>query len=453
MKRLTDKERSKIIVKGLDSFQGNVLISDKDANIIFANKYLCELYNLTYEEAVNMKISDLVKRGILDKSAAWGAFTTKKITMGKFLVNSGEVIDGVGYPLYDENGDFIGTAAYSYDRRFMREFMKRIAEEQIKAEKYKETVQYLSGTDSVSAVSDEKMKNIYKEAEIAAKSDGTIVIYGDSGTGKEVLANFIHNNSSRYGEAFIPVNCGAIPGELLEAEFFGYSRGAFTGADRNGKMGLFELADKGTIFLDEIGDLPISMQSKLLRVLESGEIRRLGDINSKHVNVRIIAATNKNLKDMVDSGLFRADLFYRISVIPFNIPPLRERPKDIEMLANMFAERYSRKYKKRFVIDDKLMDRFRTYSWPGNVRELRNEIERMVIYSSYDGNVYIDSDRFKTDSNMDETGLKERVDRFEKEIIMQTLRETNGKVSEAAQKLNIHRTLLYKKIKKYNIAL
>ena len=460
---LSNDEKYNIITHGLDLFQGNVLIADKDANIIYANKYLCELYNLTYEQATSMKIYDLVEKGILDRSDAWNAYTTKEVSIGRLNVNNGESIDGVGFPVFNDNGEFIGVSAYSYDGRFMRELMKQIIEEQKANEKYRKTIQYLrkadKGNDEI--VADEGMLKIYNMARRVAKSDGNVIIFGESGTGKEVLANFIHNNSDRKSEVFVPVNCGAIPSELMEAEFFGYEKGAFTGADRNGKIGLFELADKGTLFLDEIGDLPLSMQSKLLRVLESGEVKRVGSGKRTFVNVRIIAATNKDLQKMVKDNLFRADLYYRINVIPFTIPPLRERPNDIESLSELFTERFNKKYKKSVVLSKNMIERFKEYKWPGNVRELRNEIERMVICAYGDNKEIIDEDyhfRNETDtesshSSTEEKSLKMLMESYERRIIVDALKETNGKVADAADKLGIHRTQLYKKMKKHNIEL
>lgn len=453
-----------VISRGLDMFQGNVLMSDKDANIIYANKYLCELYNLTYEEATSMKVHELVDRGILDKSAAWNAYVTKKECVGRLNVNNGEAIDGVGFPIFNDTGEFLGVAAYSYDGRFMRELMKRILDEQKLSEKYRKTIQYLreNGNNHGGIVSDEKMLKIYNMAERVAKSDGTVILFGESGTGKEVLANFIHNNSDRRNEVFVPVNCGAIPNELMEAEFFGYEKGAFTGADKNGKMGLFELADKGTLFLDEIGDLPLSMQSKLLRVLESGEVKRIGGSRRNYVDVRIIAATNKNLKNMVEEGQFRADLYYRINVVPFTIPPLRDRPNDIETLAELFVERYNKKYKKNVALSESVLESFKKYRWPGNVRELKNEIEKIVICAYGDNKEMANDDLLPgsgaavaTEGQIQNNTmtLKKMVEDYERKIITDTLKATSGRVSEAADKLGIHRTLLYKKINKYNIEL
>lgn len=223
------------------------------------------------------------------------------------------------------------------------------------------------------------MHRVVTMARVIAGGDSTVLIRGETGTGKELFARAIHAESTRASQNFIPINCAAIPDTLLESELFGYERGAFTGASKGGRQGLFELANNGTIFLDEIAELPFSLQAKLLRVLQENKVRRLGGSKETPVNVRVIAATNRNLESMISAGKFREDLYYRLNVIPLLIPPLRNRPEDIPLLAQFFLRRFSVRLRKQVsTIHDTALYKLVQYSWPGNIRELENVIERAV---------------------------------------------------------------------------
>lgn len=235
-----------------------------------------------------------------------------------------------------------------------------------------------------------QMLAILKMAEKVAATDCTVLISGESGVGKDVIARYIHAKSPRSESPFIKVNCGAIPETLLESELFGYERGAFTGASRDGKPGKFELARNGTIFLDEVGDLPLQLQVKLLHALQEKEIVRIGGTISRPVNARIIAATDRNLKEMVNNSKFREDLYFRLSVIPIYVPPLRERKEDIGPLVVYFKRKYEKKYNVFKTCSQELIQKFKTYEWPGNVRELENTIER--IYVMIEGNKAVTPD-------------------------------------------------------------
>ena len=229
-----------------------------------------------------------------------------------------------------------------------------------------------------------RMKDVYKVIERIAESNVTVLVRGETGTGKELVAAAIHKRSKRKEEPFIKLNCAAITDTLLESELFGHEKGAFTDAKETRK-GRFELADGGTLFLDEIGDISASAQVKLLRVLQEREFERVGGSKTIKVNVRLVAATNRNLEQMVQDGKFREDLYYRLNVIPIDLPPLRERGEDIKLLVNFFLERSMKNHKKRVVITDEAMDKLMNYPWPGNVRELENTIERIVLMGDEDG--------------------------------------------------------------------
>lgn len=302
-------------------------------------------------------------------------------------------------------------------------------------------------------------KNFVKTIEYAKTASdcgSTVLITGESGTGKEIFAQSIHNNSSRRDMHFIAVNCGAIPSNLIEAELFGYEEGAFTGAKKSGNIGKFEAANGGTIFLDEIGEMSLEMQVRLLRVIEEGVISRIGSSNQIPVDFRIIAATNKDLRIEVKRGNFRKDLFYRINVIPIYLPALRERKDDIPILVDYYMNKICKKTnKEKQIINKTLMGKLLEYDWPGNIRELQNIIERMVntgnipeeIFNHLKFNI-IDRE------NVTEESIKfkdMRLDTMEKNHILTVLKSYGGNVTLAASALGIGRNTLYRKMKKYCI--
>ena len=287
-----------------------------------------------------------------------------------------------------------------------------------------------------------------------------MLILGESGTGKEMFAQAIHRASYRKSKAFVPINCAAIPKELLESELFGYEGGAFTGARKEGKPGKFELANGGTIFLDEIGSMPLEMQAKLLRVLEERKFERVGGNNKIQLDARIIAATNENIEEAVKKGQFREDLYYRLNVITLDIPPLRERIDDIPILCEELLDYLAKELEcQRKTIDNKTLKILKDYDWPGNVRELRNVLERGMNFSH--GNIILPkhlpervSTNLKPSVDYDEIyPLDEIVAQAEKEAIINALNKTKGNKTKAAKKLGIHRTALYKKIEKYDLKL
>ncbi len=300
-----------------------------------------------------------------------------------------------------------------------------------------------------------KMEEVLQMAGQVAESDATVLILGESGTGKELLARAIHYNSPRKDKPFITVNCPSIPDNLMESELFGHVKGAFTGAvkDRKGK---FELANGGTIFLDEIGDLREDVQAKLLRVLQEHEIERLGEGRPIKVDVRVIAATNKNLEALIEQGKFREDLYYRLSVIPITIPPLRERKEDIPYLVDFFLRRYGKE--REFEIDPQFLDILTRYDWPGNVRELENVIERAVVLTpggkltpaSLPAHLQSFVSK-KTSSSSESQEGQLTLEELERRAILQALEKSGGNKSQAAKLLNIPRHVLLYRLKKFNL--
>ncbi|MEK6583084.1 MAG: sigma-54 dependent transcriptional regulator [Nitrospirota bacterium] len=300
----------------------------------------------------------------------------------------------------------------------------------------------------------QKIKEVKEQVEMAARSNSRVLIFGESGTGKEVVARLLHEKSTRNEKPFIEVNCAAIPQELIESEMFGHEKGSFTGAFEK-KNGKFELADKGTLYLDEIGDMSLQTQAKVLRVIETQEFQRVGGNKNITVDVRIIAATNKDLREEVKKSNFREDLYFRLNVIPLFIPPLRERKEDIPLLVEYFLESLGAEYGKHAKkIIPETLESLTSYDWPGNVRELKNVIERLVIMTP--SNIITSKNLFMPGEN--ETlnyftykTLKDARDAFEKDYIIKKLGENNWNISKTAEILDIERSNLHRKIKTYDI--
>lgn len=303
-----------------------------------------------------------------------------------------------------------------------------------------------------------KIVEVYKTVARATLSASTVLIRGESGTGKELVARAVHQNSDRKNKKFVAVNCGALTESLLESELFGYVKGAFTGAQTD-KKGLFEDANGGSLFLDEIGDITLGLQVKLLRVLQEGEVRAVGSNDQTKVNVRIIAATHRNLDQLVEEGKFREDLYYRLKVIEIDIPPLRERKEDIPELAQVFLVKYSAKLAKKVPsLSKEALQTLMNYSWPGNVRELEHQIERAVALTSASVLSADDFDFTETPRKTDitqngVTALSHSLEDMEKEHILKVLREVDYNKSRASEVLGIDRATLYRKAQKYGIAL
>lgn len=298
------------------------------------------------------------------------------------------------------------------------------------------------------------MKDLVTYAKTVSNNSSTILITGDSGTGKEVVAQSIHNASERSEAAFVAVNCGAISQSLIESELFGYEEGAFTGARKGGRPGKFELANGGTIFLDEIGEMPLDMQVKLLRVLQEGEVTRLGGEKSTKINVRIIAATNKNLEEEVEANRFRLDLYYRLNVIRIHIPSLRERRDDILLLWQHFVvQKAARLNKPVPELTKKIFDKMMAYDWPGNIRELENLAEKMVILGGMDD--FPEDSRKTPDAKTEIRMIDEKkirsLEEIEREAILEAMKLLNSNITNIASQLGIGRNTLYAKMKKYHI--
>ncbi|GHU64499.1 sigma-54-dependent Fis family transcriptional regulator [Clostridia bacterium] len=444
----------------IDNYIGSILVTDNMGKVIFLNKY----NDLTLPEGmlVGRNMSDLVAEGIYERSSTLQALKSKKAETDYIKRKDKAAIITTAVPILDEEGEIKYIVAYSENEELACELAKKIETEK------KLTIQianYLTDSLNDKAMliyADEKMKRLVEYFRIISVSDSTVLLLGESGVGKDVAARYIHANSARKNNIFIPVNCASIPSELMESEFFGYVKGSFTGASALGKAGLFELADKGTLFLDEVGDLPLSMQSKLLRVLDTGEVKRIGGEKIKYVDVRIMAATNRDLKTMVRNGQFREDLYYRINVIPIVIPPIRDRRDDIPVLAEYFLKKLNIKYATEYTFGSEAMAYLLNYEWPGNVREIRNVVERMYITSN--SQILYPGESMRVvgagsaanpgveDSDNEELPMKEAMKRFEAGLIKKSLNKNQQNISHAAEELGITRASLYKKMQALKIS-
>jgi formate hydrogenlyase transcriptional activator len=295
------------------------------------------------------------------------------------------------------------------------------------------------------------LRHVLQLVETVAPSNSTVLLLGETGTGKELIARAIHERSRRKDRTFVKINCAAIPTGLLESELFGHERGAFTGAITQ-KIGRLELADQGTLFLDEVGDIPIDIQPKLLRALQEREFERLGSTRTKKVDVRLVAATNRDLEKMIESREFRQDLFYRLNVFPIRIPPLRERPDDIPLLVRYFAQKYARRMEKQIEsVPTTTMKKLSKWHWPGNIRELENFIERSVILT-HGSALQVPVGEFAEQAKV--VTVATHTDSAERNQILEILKETGGRVAGpkgAAARLGLKRTTLISRLKKLGI--
>lgn len=366
-----------------NSFDG-IYITDGQANTIMVNKSYETITGLKREEVLHQNMRDLVERKIISSSGSLMVLNTGgPITLHQEF-KTGKKALITSSPIYNEKHEIIMVVTNVRDLTeiyHLKVEVEKTAEQKKKLQQELAHMQkeLLSG-DMIAE--DENTLAALRLADKVLELDTTVILLGETGVGKEVFAKYIHQHSSRKENSFIRVNCGAIPENLLESELFGYEKGSFTGADRQGKPGLFEVADKGTIFLDEIGELPLSMQVKLLRVLQEQEIERIGSTVPRKIDVRILAATNRSLEDMVKAGTFREDLYYRLMVFPIHIPPLRHRPGDIPALVTLFSNDLNRKYGFVKTFSNASMQILTDYDWPGNIRELKNVVERAIIISS-----------------------------------------------------------------------
>jgi transcriptional regulator with PAS, ATPase and Fis domain len=449
----TVKILKRTLETALDHAYDGIVMTDEKKNIQMVSPPLLELFNLQPESVLSKPVMKVLPHLHLDN-----VYQSATAEISGFLE-----INGIKYIVHRipilEDGKVIGAIGKIVFRQLneVSELFKKLQKAENKASFYHQQFQ-----NSASAkftwehlfTVDPYMEKLKKSGAKAAKGRSTILIRGESGTGKELFAQAIHNSSARSTGKFIVVNCAAIPEDLLESEFFGYDEGAFTGARQKGKLGKFDLANGGTLFLDEIGDMSLSLQAKLLRVLQEREFYRVGGTVRIQVDVRIIAATNRNLEEMVKEGLFREDLYYRLNVISLNVPPLRERLYDTDHLISQFMIELNQILGTSITgMEDRAREVILDYAWPGNVRELRNVMERAMTFAENGKIRFEDLPEYmvKQVSMKDPSLQVSLVENAELEAIKKALVQVKGNKVKAARLLGISRSGLYEKIKKYKL--
>ncbi|MBQ6900640.1 MAG: sigma 54-interacting transcriptional regulator [Firmicutes bacterium] len=434
----------------LDAMDNGIIITDADSIVLYVNPAFLKFAGLKEEQIVGKLL-----RSVRSHSQLHIAMENMEPIYNRRRVEDGDESFSSLIPIID-NGQLLGGLCVVKEVGVLKALMDEMAEIRRKERYYGEAensnfTRYMF--DQVVGKNG-GLKELIQTARRISISEGSILITGESGVGKEVLAQSIHNSSNRNEGPFIAVNCSAIPESLWESEFFGYTAGAFTGAKKEGKMGLFELAQGGTLFLDEVGEIPLPLQSKLLRVLEEGRIRKVGSEKEVPIDVRIIAATNKNIRKRVEEGEFRLDLYYRIAVFPVEIPPLRERREDIPEFIYSTLEEYNRTNKKNIRISQAAVEVLQNYDWPGNVRELKNVMEftcsfqdddKLIMPEDLPNHIAASSYVIQTDNT-----LKEMVKQYEKNIVESYIRKMGDSIAakkEIAQMLGISLATLYNIIK------
>lgn len=444
----------------LDNPHESLILVDRHGIIRYLSVYSEEFYETTREEVIGKHILELNPDSKLPR-----VLETGRAEIGRVFKMKGKERIVARIPLRDRSGNIVGAMGkliYWHINR-VKELMRQVEVLEGRLDYYEKELHNLYsqrfGLDQVVGESP-PMQRAKKVAEQAAASDLALLITGETGTGKEVFAHAVHRMSSRRDKPFVKINCAAIPLELFESELFGYEKGAFTGANRKGKPGKFELADGGTILLDEVGDLPLPLQVKLLRVIQEQEVERLGATRPLKLNFRVIAATNRDLREMLKAKLFRQDLYYRLNVFHLHTPALRDIPQDIPRIAyHILSSLRTGKKPVPTRISPEAMARLATYRWPGNVRELRNVIERAAALAGR-GPILEDHLPFELRDTQggvtvgqagDVRTLREEVALAERRAIRRALEITGNNRSEAARLLGIHRTGLYQKLKRYGL--
>ncbi len=458
----TESELFNIII---DSINQPICIVNKDCEVIYWNKSSENFYYIKKNEILNKDIrlffpDALLPRVIRHQKSYENVYHSPK--KDYYIVISAA-------PLYNKSGKLIGGISFEKDITEQIKTTKLLEKTTNNLNLLKEEMYHINHGNyySFSKIigNNEKFLKVINICKDFSQSNISMLLLGESGTGKEVVSRSIHSESNRKG-LFIAINCSAIPENLFESELFGYESGAFTGAQKQGKIGKIEAANNGTLFLDEIADMPIDMQPKFLRVLEDGIITRLGGISDIKLDVRIIAATNKNLKELTLKGKFRQDLYYRLSSVVVHLPSLKERKDDISLLIDYFLENYCTQYGINIpYVPEKIIKVLTDYTWEGNIRELKNVIERIVIMLKKDNSDAIMLDylpEYILKSNSEIEGriiysksldLNKTLINVEKDTIIHALKVSEGNIKKATELLNIPRTSLYYKLKKYNITL
>jgi PAS domain S-box-containing protein len=445
-----------------DAVSDGICLVDNKGVVTAINKGYTEITEIKEEEIIGKNVQDAVKEGYFNNAVSMLVIEQKKkITSLATINQNNKKVLITGNPVFDEKGEVTQVLTVMRDLTELLKLKDKIERTERKNEKYLTELNYYRSKlmkNSNFIGESQKINEIKELISYVAKTEATILITGETGCGKEVVAKEIHDKSNRKDAPYIKVNCAAIPESLIESELFGYEKGSFTGALNKEKLGMFEIANGGTILLDEIGEMPLNLQSKLLRVLQEKELMRIGGTKSIKLDVRVVASTNCDLKEHIKQGKFREDLYYRLNVLPVRIPPLRERKDDIPLLVHAFLEKLNLKYDKQKSFESMAVQSLEYYDWPGNVRELQNVVERLVVmddneYISYDSvaNI-IGKDKVSLSRSDDNILLKDAVDLLEKEMIERALRK-HGSTYKAARALGVTQPTVFRKAKALGIKL
>jgi PAS domain S-box-containing protein/TyrR family helix-turn-helix protein len=448
-------ELDAIIEASFDS----IFVTDAKANVISINDAYTRITGITAEEIIGRNMYDLVEQGFYDRSATIHVIENRTPITFVQTIKSGKTLLVTGNPVLNDEGELAWVITNGRDITELMRLKQEVELAQNLSRHYEDELKKVVQSGEM-IVNSPKTKELLDLAIRLGKVDSTVLIYGESGVGKELIARELHKNSPRKDKPLININCAAIPETLLESELFGYDAGAFSGARKGGKMGIFELASGGTLFLDEIGEMPPALQSKLLRAIQEKEILRIGATNPIKIDVRLIAATNRDLWEMTRHGQFRQDLYYRLNVVPITVPPLRERKEEIPALTYHFLHLFNEQYQMNKKIDERMIASLIDYNWPGNVRELRNAIERAIVTNPDEVIKSIKLGGSMNDDEMEfdmgeETGgidLKEKVNAYERDLLLHYIQiyKSSRKVAKA---LNVSQTTVVRKAAQYGITL
>ncbi|HOO89695.1 MAG TPA: sigma 54-interacting transcriptional regulator [Syntrophales bacterium] len=439
------------------SYDG-IYVSDGDANTIRVNKAYGNITGLDVSELLGRNVRDLLREGYFNESITLKVLEERKTVTRIQKLKTGKHALVTGTPFFDETGEIKMVVGNIRDMTDLNRLNQQLEESLEMTRAYRDKLQEMqlsSYKDNELIRVSREMRSVFDLVERVCGTDATVLFYGETGVGKDRVAEEVHVRSNRSEKGiFVKINCGAIPETLLESELFGYEKGAFTGASKEGKPGLFEVADQGTLFLDEVESMSLTLQSKLLRVLQDFEITRVGGTKPRKVDVRLICASNQDLKELVRQKSFRSDLYYRLHVIPVHIPPLRDRIPDIPYLVTLFLNRFNKQYSKNKMFSSEAMDKLIHYSWPGNVRELANLIERLVVISPYNRIDVNDLpvEIYKVPAHkyvhQGET-LKEHLNKVEVSIIRDMINQY-GSAKKAAPHLGVNPSTLTRKLQRHD---
>ncbi|HWQ76597.1 MAG TPA: sigma 54-interacting transcriptional regulator [Syntrophomonas sp.] len=438
------------------SFDG-IVVTDGNGNVISINDSYQRITGLKREDLVGRSVYELTQAGVYDQSDVVMVIESKKSVTFTQKLASGKSILVTGNPIFNENDELVRVITNARDLTELDRLRQEVEHANNLRRHYENELNKIRMKDSFIAQASSS-KQLQELVARVSKVDSTILIQGESGVGKEIVARELHFQSPRRDKPYVKINCAAIPESLLESELFGYAKGAFTGALREGKMGIFELANHGSLFLDEVGDIPPHLQVKLLRVLQESEVTRVGGNAPIKIDVRVIAATNRNLREMIKTKQFREDLYYRLNVVPILVPPLRERKEEIEPLILHFLGLFNKKYSLNKAIDPGLIKALEDYEWPGNIRELKNVIERAVVTSQEQIIQEINfpgSEEHLFSSTADELpsiSLKDQLEAYEKELIRKYI-DKYGSSRKAASVLGTSQTTIWRKANQYGLQL